>query len=398
MMHAQDTVFIPMTGTFMESSICDAAHLFGLALREQSPLPAFGTHLAIWSACLDAEGASDKPGVSTTELEYFSAVARQLGDEHNPRAAVYKRIRDTAGVIMTTTGAVDELPLYIRPVRPRVPAACRALVQHISEHKCSPDGSVVYESPAHVAMAIRHAMCGFWLRWDWDAVGGRDEKWIEAKRTWSAVCRAELEQRSAPGYDTPALVLQTVLRRADVQSPVYRAAYDWWQVMDRPEPPRIAVWVDDFLVQWALAQPGDPIIWYQSDAMGEAFRAAGVETYGAGTDLQGTRRRVAASIRVHGTGTQLQPWNYAIVVEPPMGAAAWEQLIGRLHRPGQAAPCVVFDVCTHAVSLDTPQMRAEFQRELKGQQQKLLDAIWITQDSDISGLLTGTAAPCQQAD
>jgi len=226
-------------------------------------------------------------------------------------------------------------------------------------------------------MAIRHAMCGFWLRWDWAAVGGRDEAWLEAKRQWAHVCRSELERASAPGYDSPSLVLEAVLRRADVRSPVYAAAYAWFQVMDRPEPPREAVWVDKFLVDWALAQPGAPILWYQSDAMEQALRDAGVETFGSNTFLQGPRRRVAASIRVHGTGTQLQPWDTAIVLEPPMGAAAWEQLLGRMHRPGQTAPAVTFKVCTHAVSLDTPTVRAEFQCELKGQQQKLLDAIWL---------------------
>lgn len=370
---AQDTIFVPMTGTFMEDSLLDAAHLFGLALREGSPLPAFGAHLTLWSNVLDAA-----PNMEPTHMDrdYFNRACERMGMPGAGRAAVQHWMRHTPGVVMTTAGAVADLPLHIRPLQLRVPPACWELVQHISENKCSPDGSVVYESPAHIALAIKHAKCGFWLRWDWDAVGGRDEAWLEAKRTWSAVCRSELERRSRPGYDTPANVLETVLREADTTSPVYAAAYAWWQVMDRPEPPRVAVWVDDYMLRWVRTLPDGVLLWWQSDAMGAALAAAGIETFGAGTDLQGPRRTVAASIRVHGTGTQLQDWCHAVVLEPPSGAAAWEQMLGRLHRPGQRADAVRFDVCVHAVDLDVPAMRAQFQAELKGQPQKFLDAIW----------------------
>ena len=367
---AQDTMFVPMTGTFMEGSITDAAHLFGLALREQSPLPAFGAHLTLWSECLDAAGEP-----VDTSRQYFDTVAMRMLPGASYRAAVHHWLRSTPGVIITTAGAVADLPLHMRAVRLRVPAACRALVKDISENKQSPDGSVVYESPAHVAMAIRHAMCGFWLRWAWPD-GVRDEEWLQARRDWAAACRYELEHNCAPGYDTPACVLEATLRRADVRSGLYAAAYAWWQVADRPEPPREAVWVDDFMIRYAVGQPAGTLVWYQSDAVGRALAAAGLEVFGQGTDLRPPARTVAASIRVHGTGTQLQAWSRAVVLEPPAGGAAWEQLIGRMHRPGQAADRVWIDVCTHAVGLDTPTMRAEFQQELKGQPQKLLEALW----------------------
>ena len=49
----------------------------------------------------------------------------------------------------------------------------------------------------------------------------------------------------------------------------------------------------------------------------------------------------------------------SLVLTPPGSGAAWEQLLGRLHRPGQNADEVLFKVWTH-----TKELRASFEQAL----------------------------------
>jgi superfamily II DNA or RNA helicase len=65
------------------------------------------------------------------------------------------------------------------------------------------------------------------------------------------------------------------------------------------------------------------------------------------------------SIRAHGTGKNLQAYSVSLVLTPPGSGATWEQLLGRLHRPGQNADEVLFKVWQH-----TKELRAAFDQAL----------------------------------
>jgi superfamily II DNA or RNA helicase len=112
--------------------------------------------------------------------------------------------------------------------------------------------------------------------------------------------------------------------------------------------------------------------------MEQGLREAGFDVYGKGTDLHGPARTVAASYRVHGEGRNLQEWSHALVLEPPQSPQRWEQLLGRMHRPGQNAPYVQYDICTHVQGMEQALEGARFLQEVQGQPQKLLEATWIT--------------------
>lgn len=372
----QQTVFVPLSGTFFDRSLMDAAHLFGLGLREGSPLPAFGPHLDMWSRVLDPAGEPTE-----TDIKYFEYIAKRLGYPDDFRLAVHRRVIETQGVVSTDTASLPGVELRLRAVGPRrIPAVCYEASARIAAERTSPDGSVAYDSPGHLGAARKAAMNGYWLAWDWPS-GQRDEDWVQAKRDWSRLCLRELEQRSAAGYDSPALVFERALATRDVHSQLYAAAYAWAHEMHKPEPPRRAVWLDKYLVDWvvayARAATSPVIIWYSSDAMEQALREAGFEVFGKGTDLHGPARTLAASIRVHGEGRNLQDWHHALVVEPPQSPQRWEQLLGRMHRPGQTAPYVQYDICTHVQSMDDVFEGARFLQEVQGQPQKLLEATWV---------------------
>jgi len=93
-------------------------------------------------------------------------------------------------------------------------------------------------------------------------------------------------------------------------------------------------------------------------------------------------RTVAASIKAHGTGKNLQhAFSRAVVLVPPSDGATWEQLLGRLHRQGQKADEVWFDIMANTEpfkkSVATAQKRGDYMSDTLNQEQKLLIATWV---------------------
>ena len=94
------------------------------------------------------------------------------------------------------------------------------------------------------------------------------------------------------------------------------------------------------------------IIWYGSRAVEEALRASKrLPVYGSGDELpEAPAHTCAASWKVHGTGRNLQAWSVSILLELPDGGDAWEQLLARMHRTGQAEDEVLVYVYQHTES------------------------------------------------
>jgi len=156
---------------------------------------------------------------------------------------------------------------------------------------------------------------------------------------------------------------------------------EWNKVKHLPEPPRKTVWVDTYLLDYVVANYKDrpEIVWYDSQAFGEGLASCGFPVYGAGTDLTGPERSLAASIGAHGSGRNLQDWAKAVVVESGMSGHIWEQLLGRLHRGGQERN-VVFDILIpgdlFSSSIDSAKADAKFIQSMSGGPQRLLTAEW----------------------
>lgn len=382
--------FVGMSGTMFGTSIADAAHLAALALREGSPLPHPGSsHLGLWSHVLD-EGAIP----TSTESSYFhEVVTRTLLPDPADRAgsmrsaarrATYIRIVETAGVVATSEPSCT-LPLRVEKEPLRAPTPCLEAATNVLETWELPNGDFV-DSDTHAIAAARNITCGFFYSWDWNAVGGRNDAWLLARAAWARALRDELARSARTGYDSPALIQRAldadILRDPTVVTRHYlHWAWDAWKRwQEEQEPPPVVVnWLSTYLLEDVTARYKDEpvIVWYSSSAVEEGLRERGWEVRGADDDtFVGPARPLAASIAVHGTGRNLQDWNRAVVLEPPASGVVWEQLLGRLHRPGQTAGEVIYSVYAPGEASDgaisAARRKASFLQDVQGQEQRLV--------------------------
>lgn len=86
-------------------------------------------------------------------------------------------------------------------------------------------------------------------------------------------------------------------------------------------------------------------------------------------------RTIAASIRAHGTGKNLQCFSKALIANVPGQGAQFEQMLGRLHRQGQKSDEVRFELYQHCLQArgDFAQARsdARYIERTTGTRQKL---------------------------
>jgi hypothetical protein len=83
---------------------------------------------------------------------------------------------------------------------------------------------------------------------------------------------------------------------------------------------------------------------------------------------------------VHGTGKNLQAFANQLVLQPPASGQTWEQLLGRMHRPGQNADEVRCDVLQHTwfakANLVGALRDARYIEDSQNMRQKLNLATW----------------------
>jgi hypothetical protein len=116
-------------------------------------------------------------------------------------------------------------------------------------------------------------------------------------------------------------------------------------------------------VRWAVNLPKGEggIIWHWHTAIGawlrEALRYNGIDALycPAGADAQildtsNASKVVIASISAHSTGKNLQHHRNQMFVEWPRSARTAEQVLGRVHRNGQAAEEIVVWFCRSCLS------------------------------------------------
>lgn len=320
----EGTRFVFMSGTFARASITEFWHLAALALREGSPLPIDFADIQRISRVIDAGAV---PG------EADMRALRRLGrSPQEIRRTLGERLAEHPGVVWSDD--TFDGPLKLFPWNYPLPKKVQKALDKLETRWELPDGEMLVDS-LDLSRHARTLPWGFWLRWDWDAVGGYDEEWNEARLEWGRRARA------IKTYGTlDALSLVEEKGAARKLRPTDQAAYDAWvKVKDRPHPPSVPVTyapevVDEVLV--AARKMGRGVVWYRSPELGDALRSRGLPTFGAGDEapLDGRYDVVALSSRVFGTGTDgLQDhYHRALVLQP---LANPEQTIARLHRPGQ---------------------------------------------------------------
>jgi len=379
--------FIAMSGTLLRRGVDDCAHLAELALRHRSPLPRSKAHLNAWAEVLDVGGMPSESDFErikpladfcAVSLDGLRSTAKIIGYRH----AFQERLKSCPGVVTTDQNSLGA-SLELVPVKIKTPQNIANHLKKLKSQGVTPGGEFV-ESDVEEWRKQRELSCGFYYRWDWPQ--GPDFEWLDARREWNRQVRNELKHAARSGYDSPALVrdeIQRQINQGDPARDIHTALVIWRGVEHRPEPPTVPIWVDSFLiedvVELAKSCPEPVIVWFSSDAVGNALSERGLDLFGKNTELETIEpRTVAASINVHGTGANLQGWSTAIVVEPPSSGDQWEQLLGRLHRPGQQADTVTFYVYQHATpftnALRSARSKAQFVEETTGNRQKLVYA------------------------
>lgn len=386
------TKFAGLSGTVMDKSLMDFAHILRWALKLKAPVPLSNEDTEEWAEALD-EGVDpmsrrragallslcndeDRADLSGAALEHVAA-----------RRGFRRRMTETPGVVATIgDGEHIDASIYVRAIMHKV-----APVTERNFLKLRGDGSTDFpgwvlpdEAPLNMAADVwRHAIeLALGLHYAWDPLP--PVGWRNARREWNAFVRATIgksrtydsELHVANGVDAGKLQDHGVLATWRALRPTFKANV-------------VAVWHDssalDVCAKWL---EGGGIVWTEHNLFAEALaKHAGVTYFGAkGYSSAGLyiedaapSSGVIASIDANREGKNLQKlWNRNLMVCPPSSAAWWEQVIARTHRPGQTEDEVIFDVllgcrenfdaCMKAIE------GAKAIRDMTGKMQKLLIA------------------------
>ena len=379
------TRFVALSGTLTSKSLRDYAHLCELALREGSPLPKEEADLLAWANCIDANGEPQDKDWSLfaafSDVRHVPATDRQ----EVAREVFRQRFVVTPGVVATTEASV-QCSLLFHERRPAVPTAVADALADLARTWCRPDGEEMDSALALWRLGMQISQ-GFYLRWVWPG-GVVDHEWMNARAAWHREVRYTLQNNASgiTGRDSPFLVYRAVVTGVLTKPSIQRAWAAWDKVRHRPKPPTETVWIDDYLIRDALAWHADHpqgIIWHADRATETALRAAGIPTYGRGEvpPLDGGKGGIACSIRVHGTGLNMQAHAESLVLSLPSSGKTCEQLIGRTHRQGQEADEVAVWYYAHTGAardaLATARADARYIEETHGSPQKLCYGVFV---------------------
>ncbi len=352
------TVFAALSGTMTRRQLKDVVHIAEWSLGTGSPFPTTLEALDEWGRALDADGEWRDGRMRPGPLV-------DLGAGRNAREAFQDRLRSTPGVVMSSDTAVTASIQIDEWQAPPAPPAVREALAGLSDEWVLPNGVELTEA-VDVWRHAREMSLGFWYRWE----PAPPDWWLEPRRAWGAFVRETLKH--SRHLDSPA---EVAAEYSD--APEWLA---WKEVEHRYTYDLVEEWLTrdyiDAAEAWAERTRG--IVWTGHVAVGRAMSIP----YYAEMGLWGNRsidddRRggYAASIAANSEGRNLQHLHRNLVLSPPTTGTAWEQLLGRTHRPGQTRTVEV------EVHLGTDQDRngfwravadAEYQRAVTGAPQKLL--------------------------
>ena len=389
----QDVMFVALSGTMTSKSINDYAHLAACALREKSPVPRDVHHLAAWSECVDVGGQPwDAHFKAMWPLVEWAGEAGSWQEGENMRwtekvqkcrEALQKRMRMCQGVVASKAGSLG-CSLLLKTIKDvELPPSVEHAMERVGAG-ITPDGDEL-GSDLDIWRTKRYVSLGFYYVWDWPQ-GVVDEEWLAARQEWNRQVRSELKHRSGPGYDSPLLVSRQIdaeVRSGRGHRAIHRAWLEWLPEKDKPQPPTKPVWVSDFIFDFVktwIAKQHPAIVWFETQAVGEKLSEF-LPTFGAGDEPPKKAITCAMSIRAFGTGRNLQAWHKQIILEPPSGGQAFEQLLGRCHRVGQQSDTVFCDILLHTTALREALSKAfgdaQYIEQSSGNKQKLLFADFI---------------------
>jgi hypothetical protein len=354
-----DTVLVVLSGTMTTKSLLDFWHLCKHSIKGfRCPMPLLQSVTKEWDAAIGAGSswAHNEP-MAPGALEAFCGTGEN-GVRENVRQGFRRRLLETPGVVGTSESAIGtSLVVSRRDVK--VPEVISKALQDLRRTQKTAWGEEV-EDPLALHRHARQLAMGFYYRWKWPD-GVPDLEWLNARADWHREIRYWLK-RDIPGCDSPLLVTNAVMAG--------RLESEFWPKWDRvrerykPHPPVEAVWLSDFLVHDVVRwlQKNDGIAWTEHTAVLERLRQYGVNVFGSGDEdaarILTATGPIAASVKAHGTGKNLQRWCKNLVLSCPSSGATWQQLLARTHRIGQEADEVSAEVFQHTAELEDAWLQA----------------------------------------
>lgn len=355
-----ETEFVGMSGSPVYRSMMDYGHYTVWALKDDAPVPHSFIERKTWADALD-EGIPDWARPEPGALFDFCKEGESARDGFG------RRLVESPG-FLSSPDLSTNIGLRIMELKaPTIPAKVKEAFKFLRNKNTLPEGEVVTTSLDQ----LRHAkelFLGFYLRWVWPG-GKRDTEWVRKRSAWRRYVR-KMTSRSHNGFwlDTERQVATAVEQglvecREDEEQPAEGGVlrhgvnvYEEWvairdarqAVWGGREPPKEAVWLSEYMVdaveEWSKKNVG--IVWVPSIAFMDKLKERGNTCFYAGDseiEHESGTRSVFAML-AHGTGKNLQMFNKMLFAAPLSSGKAWEQTLGREHRPGQKADEVLAEV------------------------------------------------------
>jgi hypothetical protein len=366
---------VALSGTVLDRSIQDFAHIASWCLRGRAPVPQTYDDLLAWSKALDDLKEEDeriRPGA----LKAWTGGSERLEDV---RRAYGQRLTSSPGVVATQDGPL-EIPLSIQVYEPPVwDSRIDDAMEQMRATWSTPDGWE-FADAKELARHLSELAAGFYYIWD----PRPPQEWRDARSTWAKVCRMILKDNRR-GLDSQKQVQDAI----DAGQYPHATAFlqRWREIEPTFTPNTVPVWVSDEAINAARAwgERNEGLIWVKYRAFGHRLAQLTGWPYYAQEAKTEDGRHVSAhaagpaicSVASCSTGQNLQRWNRNLVMDLPRRGKTWEQMLARTHRDGQlsAVRCEVYHSCVqHALAFETALRDSRNQQDTLGQAQKLMYA------------------------
>ena len=380
-----DTHFVVLSGTLMNKSVADIAHLSDWSLLDRSPFPRDKRQVQVWDRLIDG---------SASGFEYIEFKRHWQVEGLAVKESIYKRLATCDGVVLTGKDVVpSSLNMYANKLQ--VPKTLINAINQAFNEKRMADALGDFEldikmiedsqhlwktTDAFALRAYAQMMMGFLYVWDWQ--GSPDEEWLSTRAVYGKAIRQVLDLE-IEGIDSPAMVEQNVdILPIAFQRFFLMAKQAWDSQKYKEKPPTKCIWLDDYFVEaikkWVNAREvGESfIIWVGMSELGNRLeQELGIPYYKGGTEIPNENPHPCiASIKSHGTGKNLQTWNINLIAHPLSDPATWEQLLARTHRHGQEADEVEVYYFSHGLfgsAMWKARQGADTISRITGQEQRL---------------------------
>lgn len=376
-----NTAMVLLSGTIVNRSIKEFAHLLFWCLKMAAPVPLSFSEIKDWSDAIDEKpNAANSCHVGALKMLCSPEERANPDEQQGVRNAYRRRLVETPGVVATAEGFLG-CSLVIEPIECDMSPTIEGAFRVLKTQWQTLDGWDISD-PLTLWRHARELSEGFYYKWD----PRPPDVWLNARRDWFKTCREILGNNQRQ--------LDSVMA---VTNAVDKGLYPWaqsylerWRELEKTFTPNtVAVWLDDSVINlasaWAARAPG--IVWCGHSAFAERlanqsklhyYGKKGLNRMGGYIEAHHPGSSLIASIKSNSEGRNLQAWSRNLIISCPTRGLDWEQLLGRTHRDLQKADEVTFEVLftsmAQAKAVYQSLRDARFIETQTGQAQKLLYA------------------------